>query len=66
VRAAAGWWPIWWWSIIRPKRRPQQPTLWLAEIDRSQSLIRLGPTTLAHRDADHRATLEAGDAGVFA
>lgn len=26
-----------------PEQSPQQPTLWLAEIDRSQSLIRLGP-----------------------
>ena len=26
-----------------PEQSPQLPTLWLAEIDRSQSLIRLGP-----------------------
>lgn len=26
-----------------PDQSPQLPTLWLAEIDRSQSLIRLGP-----------------------
>lgn len=27
-----------------PCASPQRPTLWLAEVDRSQSLIRLGPT----------------------
>ncbi len=49
-----------------PEQSPQLPTLWLAEIDRSQSRDPIGSQTLAHRDADHRATLEAGDAGVFA
>ncbi len=26
-----------------PESSPQRPTLWLADVDRSQSLIRLGP-----------------------